>query len=154
MAITIEVTLAAPLSKVWNAWITPEDIMQWNAASDDWHTTRSTVDFRVGGTFSSRMEAKDGSMGFDFWGTYTQIVPHSLIETELGDHRKVRVEFIESPAGVTRSGNVRARGNPPHRHATRRLASDFRPLRPPRSRVIPATTIPLVLSIHKKTEAR
>lgn len=101
MAITIEVTLAAPLSKVWNAWITPEDIMQWNAASDDWHTTRSTVDFRVGGTFSSRMEAKDGSMGFDFWGTYTQIVPHSLIETELGDHRKVRVEFIESPEGVT-----------------------------------------------------
>ena len=66
MNITVETTIAAPIERVWSAWTTPEDITQWNAASDDWHTTRASVDLRVGGTFSSRMEAKDGSMGFDF----------------------------------------------------------------------------------------
>ncbi len=74
MKITVETTIDAPIEKVWRAYNNPEDIIQWNAASDDWHTTSSTVDLRVGGVFSSRMEAKDGSMGFDFAGTYTKIV--------------------------------------------------------------------------------
>lgn len=63
MKITVETTVAAPIDAVWSAWNTPDDIKRWNAASDDWHTTKSEVDLRVGGAFSSRMEAKDGSMG-------------------------------------------------------------------------------------------
>jgi len=101
MKITVETDVAAPIERVWKAWTTPEDIVQWNAASDDWHTTSATVDLRVGGTFSSRMEAKDGSFGFDFAGTYTQVVPHQLIEYALGDQRDVTVEFIPREAGVT-----------------------------------------------------
>jgi uncharacterized protein YndB with AHSA1/START domain len=99
MKITVETTVAAPIENVWRAYTTPEDIKQWNAASDDWHTTAASVDLRVGGTFSSRMEAKDGSMGFDFAGTYTNIVKHKLIEYSFGD-RAAQVEFIESPQGV------------------------------------------------------
>jgi uncharacterized protein YndB with AHSA1/START domain len=78
--ITIEALVKAELHTVWAAWNTPEDITPWNAASDDWHTTHSTVDLREGGTFASRMEAKDGSGGFDCEGTYTRIVPQKLIE--------------------------------------------------------------------------
>lgn len=100
MKITIETTIAAPVAAVWKAWTTPEDIKQWNAASDDWHTTASRVDLRVGGEFSSRMEAKDGSMGFDFGGTYTQIIPNKLIECSFGG-RILTVEFIESANSVT-----------------------------------------------------
>jgi uncharacterized protein YndB with AHSA1/START domain len=100
MKITVETTVAAPIEKVWSAYTTPEDIKQWNAASDDWHTTAASVDLRVGGAFSSRMEAKDGSMGFDFAGTYTNIVKHKLIEYSFGD-RVAQVEFSDSPKGVT-----------------------------------------------------
>lgn len=99
MKITVESTVAAPIDAVWRAYTTPEDIKQWNAASDDWHTTAATVDLRVGGAFSSRMEAKDGSMGFDFAGTYTNIVKHKRIEYAFGD-RAAQVEFTESPQGV------------------------------------------------------
>jgi uncharacterized protein YndB with AHSA1/START domain len=84
----------------WTAYTTPEDIKQWNAASDDWHTTAAHVDLRVGGTFLSRMEAKDGSFGFDFAGTYTKIVPHDLIEYAFGE-RTAEVRFIQEPDGVT-----------------------------------------------------
>lgn len=100
MTITVETTVSASLADVWTAWTTPEDIKQWNAASDDWHTTESTVDLRIGGAFSSRMEAKDGSVGFDFEGTYTRVEPHTLIESLLGD-RTIRVEFLDGPDGVT-----------------------------------------------------
>jgi uncharacterized protein YndB with AHSA1/START domain len=100
MKITVETDVAAPIEKVWKAWTTPEDIQQWNAASDDWHTTAATVDLREGGIFSSRMEAKDGSMGFDFAGTYTKIVPNERIEAQFGD-RALVVEFVPSPTGVT-----------------------------------------------------
>jgi uncharacterized protein YndB with AHSA1/START domain len=100
MKINVEVTVAAPIEKVWRAYTTPEDIKQWNAASDDWHTTAATVDLRVGGAFSSRMEAKDGSMGFDFAGTYTKIVENKLIEYAFGD-RSAQVEFSDTPQGVT-----------------------------------------------------
>lgn len=100
MKITIETLVRAPIDAVWRAWTTPEDIVQWNAASDDWHTTRASVDLRVGGNFSSRMEAKDGSMGFDFAGTYTAIVEHQRIECAFGD-RALEVEFSSGPDGVT-----------------------------------------------------
>src|ERR1700722_5377369 len=98
--ITVEANIAAPIGQVWRAWNTPEDIKQWNAASDDWHTTKSTVDLRVGGNYSSRMEAKDGSMGFDFAGTYTRVEEHKLIESSLGD-RTLLVEFIPEKDGIT-----------------------------------------------------
>ncbi|MGA3003031.1 MAG: SRPBCC family protein [Acetobacteraceae bacterium] len=98
--ITVEATIAAPIGQVWHAWNTPDDITQWNAASDDWHTTKSAVDLRVGGTFSSRMEAKDGSMGFDFAGTYTRVVEHQLIESSFGG-RALMVEFFPARNGVT-----------------------------------------------------
>lgn len=100
MKITVETKVVAPIEDVWRAWTTPEDIKQWNAASDDWHTTAAAVDLRVGGAFSSRMEAKDGSMGFDFAGTYTKVVPHKLIEFSFGDRVAV-VEFIPGDGGVT-----------------------------------------------------
>lgn len=99
MKITVETIVAAPIEEVWRAYTTPDDIKQWNAASDDWHTTAATVDLRVGGAFSARMEAKDGSMGFDFAGTYTNIVKHKLIEYSFGD-RSAQVEFADSPKGV------------------------------------------------------
>ncbi|MGH9402826.1 MAG: SRPBCC family protein [Terriglobia bacterium] len=100
MKITVETKVSAPIQEIWRAWNTPKDIKQWNAASDDWHTTKSEVDLRVGGTFSSRMEAKDGSMGFDFTGTYTKVIEHKLIESSFGD-RVLLVEFIPEPDGVT-----------------------------------------------------
>jgi len=99
MKITVETTVTAPMKEVWRAYTTPADIKQWNAASDDWHTTSASVDLRVGGAFSSRMEARDGSMGFDFAGTYTKIVQHKLIEYAFGD-RAAQVEFTDSPQGV------------------------------------------------------
>lgn len=99
MKITVETTVRAPIEKVWHAWTTPDDIKQWNAASDDWHTTAATVDLREGGAFSSRMEAKDGSFGFDFAGTYTKVVPHQLIEMSFGGRAAV-VEFIGQDGSV------------------------------------------------------
>jgi len=98
--ITVETKISAPIEQVWRAWNTPDDIKQWNSASDDWHTTKSEVDLRVGGAFSSRMEAKDGSMGFDFAGTYTNVVEHKLIESTFGG-RILLVEFITGQDGVT-----------------------------------------------------
>ncbi len=100
MKITVETVVKAEPNKVWDAWSTPEDIKQWNAASDDWHTTKSAVDLREDGTFSSRMEAKDGSVGFDFEGTYTRIVPHKSIEFRMSDGREVKIEFVEQRGGV------------------------------------------------------
>lgn len=99
MHITVETTIAAPIEAVWQAWTTPADIVQWNAASPDWHTTRASVDLRVGGAFSSRMEAKDGSFGFDFEGEYTKVVPQKLLEYTFGG-RVGLVEFSEEPSGV------------------------------------------------------
>lgn len=98
--ITVSTELAAPIEKVWNYWIAPEHIVRWNAASDDWHSPRAINDARSGGKFNIRMEAKDGSMGFDFEGVYTQVVPHKLIEYSLGDDRKVTVQFAYN-SGVT-----------------------------------------------------
>lgn len=100
MKITVSTVVAAPLQDVWHAYTSPEDIKVWNTASPDWHTTSASVDLRPGGHFSSRMEAKDGSFGFDFAGEYTRIEPYRLIEYTFGD-RIGLVEFEERDAGVT-----------------------------------------------------
>lgn len=99
MKITVSTHVAAPIAEVWRAYTSPEDIKIWNTASPDWHTTASTVDLRVGGKFSSRMEAKDGSFGFDFAGEYTKVVPPHLLEYTFGD-RVGLVEFTEEASGV------------------------------------------------------
>jgi uncharacterized protein YndB with AHSA1/START domain len=100
MKITVSALVAAPIDKVWRAYSAPEDIQQWNAASADWHTTSATVDLRVGGTFSSRMEARDGSVGFDFAGTYTLVDPPHRLSYTFGD-RSADVSFVPGALGVT-----------------------------------------------------
>ena len=100
MKISVSTVVAAEIAEVWRAYTTPADIMAWNAASADWHTTASTVDLRVGGAFCSRMEARDGSFGFDFAGVYTEVQPPHRLAYTFGD-RVCVVEFTEGPAGVT-----------------------------------------------------
>lgn len=99
MKITVQTTVNAPIEQVWRAYTTPADIMAWNAASSDWHTTAATVDLVEGGHFTSRMEAKDGSMGFDFAGIYTKIVPQERIDYAFGD-RTAEVTFEPAHGGV------------------------------------------------------
>ena len=100
MQITVEAFVKSDIDSVWSAWNNPDDIKQWNAASRDWHTTASTVDLREGGAFSSRMEAKDGSMGFDFSGTYTSVVPKESLEYVLEDGRVVSISFTTEEEGI------------------------------------------------------
>jgi uncharacterized protein YndB with AHSA1/START domain len=95
--ITVETTVNAPVEKVWKTWSEPQHIKNWCAASDDWHAPKAENDLRTGGTFSTRMEAKDGSFGFDFGGVYDNVKKNELIEYTMGDGRKVQVTF--SPAG-------------------------------------------------------
>jgi uncharacterized protein YndB with AHSA1/START domain len=92
-AITIETSIQAPIEKVWKFWTSPEHIINWNNASDDWHTPKAENDLRVGGKFTSRMEAKDGSFGFDFSGTYDAVTTNELIEYTMEDRRKVKIAF-------------------------------------------------------------
>ena len=94
--ITVSVNVETPVSKVWKYWTSPEHIMQWNNASDDWHTPHAENDLRAGGKFSWRMEAKDGSMGFDFSGVFDEINVLQLIRYTLDDNRKVTIEFTGS----------------------------------------------------------
>lgn len=91
--IKISATVNAPVEKVWKCWTEPEHIKKWNHASEDWHTTAAVNDLRVGGTFLSRMEAKDGSFGFDFSGVYDEVKLYEIIAYKLGDERKVRITF-------------------------------------------------------------
>lgn len=92
-SITVQATVNAPVEKVWNSWIKPEHITQWNNASDDWHTPKASTDFRVGGKFSATMAAKDGSASFDFEGEYVTIKPNQLIEYKIADGRAVKIVF-------------------------------------------------------------
>lgn len=101
MKIRIETTVNAPIERVWAAWNDPRAIEHWNTASPDWHTPRASVDLRESGRFCSRMEARDGSTGFDFEGTYTRIEPPHRIEYALSDGRRVRVEFIPVAGGIS-----------------------------------------------------
>ncbi len=93
--ITIKNTVNAPIHKVWKLWTSPGHIVKWNAASEDWHTTRAENDLRAGGKFLSRMEAKDGSFGFDFSGVYDVVIPEKRITYTLGDGRNVEVDFTD-----------------------------------------------------------
>ena len=99
--LTVQATINAPLETVWEMWTAPRHIMQWNNASADWHTPKAENDLRVGGKFSSRMEAKDGSAGFDFGGTYQEVEKDQLIAYELGDGRKVKVHFSGNQQSAT-----------------------------------------------------
>src|SRR5206468_6649167 len=91
--ITVENTVNAPVEKVWEHWTKPEHITQWNNASDDWHTPHAENDPRTGGKFLTRMEAKDGSFGFDFGGVYDEVVPNESIQYTMEDGRKVNIKF-------------------------------------------------------------
>lgn len=95
--ITVETTVKAPVEKVWQLWSQPEHITKWNSASEDWHTPRAENDLRQGGKFSARMEARDGSIGFDFGGVYDEVKTNEVIAYTIGDGRKVKVTF--SPNG-------------------------------------------------------
>jgi uncharacterized protein YndB with AHSA1/START domain len=91
--ITVETTVHAPITTVWDSWNNPDHITQWAFASPDWHTPWAKNDLRVGGSFSSRMEAKDGSFGFEFGGVYDAVTTNELIAYTMADGRKVMVEF-------------------------------------------------------------
>ena len=99
--ITVTATVNAPVAKVWECFTQPEHITKWNSASPDWHTPSATNDLWPGGTFTARMEARDGSMGFDFAGTYDEVVLHKRIAYTMSDGRKVIVVFAEEN-GATR----------------------------------------------------
>ncbi len=99
-SITVEATINAPVEKVWKFWTEPEHIKKWNSASDDWHTPRAENDLRKGGKFISRMEAKDGSFGFDFYGMYDEVQENRCLEYTLGDGRKVKVDFHPNGTGT------------------------------------------------------
>jgi len=94
-SITVESTINAPVEKVWEYWTNPLHIVKWNNASDDWHTPHAENDLRVGGSFVSRMEAKDGSMAFDFGGKYDVVTNNEYIEYTLDDGRKVKITFSQ-----------------------------------------------------------
>ena len=100
MEISIETTVDAPLGTVWEAWVTPKDIIKWDFPSDDWCCPRAEINLEIGGKFNYRMEAKDGSMGFNFDGEFTDIQPHRSINYKIADGREVKVEFIETENGV------------------------------------------------------
>ncbi len=99
MKISIETTVTAPVARVWAAFTTPIDIVQWNFASNDWCCPSAEVDLRVGGAHKARMEAKDGSFGFDFEGTYEEVIRHRAITLAMSDGRKARTTF--EPAGTS-----------------------------------------------------
>ena len=99
--ITLTASVSVSLQKAWAIWNEPQHIIHWNFASDDWQCPSSSVDLRTGGRFSSRMEAKDGSFGFDFWGTYDEVVPFQTVRSTLGDGRKMEVRFSENQGKVT-----------------------------------------------------
>jgi uncharacterized protein YndB with AHSA1/START domain len=92
--ITVETTVQAPVNKVWEFWTEPTHITKWNNASDDWHTPIAENDLQVGGKFLTRMEAKDGSFGFDFGGVYDDVRLHEAISYTLGDGRQVKITFV------------------------------------------------------------
>jgi len=106
--ITVQTIVNAPLEKVWELWTEPNHIVHWNNASDDWHTPKAENDLRVGGKFRSRMEARDGSIGFDFSGKYDTVDPQKLIEYTLDDDRKVQISFISQGNVTTVTENFEA----------------------------------------------
>lgn len=113
MKITVATLIPTSREDAWRAWTTPEAITQWNAASEDWCCPRAELDLRPGGAFNYRMEARDGSMGFDFRGSFTRVVPHELLAYEIEDGREVVVEFLAGDEGVTVRETFEAEGEHP-----------------------------------------
>jgi len=111
--ITVEANVNAPIEKIWEYWAKPEHIIRWSAASDDWHTPRAENDLRTGGTFNSRMEAKDGSFGFDFGGVYDEVKDHELIRYTMGDGRTVKVIFTTQGSSTHITETFEAEGTNP-----------------------------------------
>lgn len=103
--ISIEADVNSSISKVWEHWTEPKHITQWNNASDDWHTPHAENDLRIGGKFLSRMEAKDGSFGFDFEGVYSEVIPFKKIKYYLEDGRQVETTFTEN-SGTTKISTI------------------------------------------------
>ncbi len=100
VSIRIETTVNAPIEKVWDCWNNPEHVTQWNQAAPEWHCPSGRNDLRAGGKFSYRMEAKDGSFGFDFSGVYDEVKPMSYIQYHLDDNRKVEIRFVPTQDGI------------------------------------------------------
>lgn len=100
MKITVETEVVAPPKKVWDAWVTADQITKWNFAIEEWCCPSAEVDLRVGGKFKYRMEAKDGSVGFDFEGVFTKVAPQQSLHFELGDSRLVTIEFMQTANGT------------------------------------------------------
>ena len=100
--ITVQAVINAPVGQVWKLYTEPEHVMKWNNASNDWHTPRAENDLKVGGKFLYRMEAKDGSSGFDFDGTYKQVIANELIVYSISDGRKVEVTFTKDDNARTK----------------------------------------------------
>lgn len=98
--ITVQTKIVAPVSKVWDYWTGPEHITQWCSASEDWHVPNATNDIRTGGQFCTRMEAKDGSFGFDFGGIYDEVRENEYIGYTMGDGRKVEITFAADGNGT------------------------------------------------------
>ena len=98
--ITIEANISAPPEQVWQCWTQPEHITKWNQASEDWHTPRAESDLRVGGRFSNRMESKDGTLGFDFWGIYDVVEPPRRLDFTIGDGRAVQIVLQSTDGGT------------------------------------------------------
>ncbi|MEZ4910909.1 MAG: SRPBCC domain-containing protein [Saprospiraceae bacterium] len=96
----VKTVVNAPISIVWNLWITPYHVMKWNNATEDWYTPKAKNNLILGKTFSYTMASRDGAHSFDFWGTYDEVIPKSLIAYTLGDGRKVKVNFSDSGSGV------------------------------------------------------
>lgn len=98
--ITVSAVVNQNIEKSWDAWTSPEHIVNWNFASDDWQCPSASNDLRIGGSFNWRMEAKDGSFGFDFEGEYSNVVNHQIIEYKLGDERQVKITFEQVEGGT------------------------------------------------------
>lgn len=111
--ITVEAIVNKPIDIVWECWTKPEHITKWCFASDDWHAPSSTSDFKIGGKLSTRMEAKDGSFGFDFWGTYAEITPNKKLAIIMGDDRKWDTYFSVVDGGVKVVEEFEAEGENP-----------------------------------------
>lgn len=100
MKITVQTEVAAPIKEVWDTWVKPDHITKWNFAIDEWCCPRAEIDLRVSGGFKYRMEARDGSVGFDFEGAFTKVTPQQSLHFELGDNRIITIEFMQTANGT------------------------------------------------------
>jgi uncharacterized protein YndB with AHSA1/START domain len=98
--ITVQTKVNTSIETVWKLWTSPEHVVKWNNASDDWHTPHAENDLKVGGKFKYTMASKDGTMSFDFEGVYTNIKEHALIAYEMADGRKVKIVFENDPDSI------------------------------------------------------